>query len=324
MRALDAATGKEIWRTGYPAPFQMMSSTARHGPGPKSTPTYADGRLFTFGMSSIVTAFDAKSGKILWQHPKTAAQPRFHTAMSPAVEGDLVIVHVGGPGDAALTAFDAATGKVRWQWDGDSPAYGSPLVVTLEGTRQVVTFTHAHLVGVAAADGALLWSRPFVTPSNTTAQTPILYRDTIVQAGRENGITRFRAVRDGGGWTTKDLWHTDEVSLHLANAVEVNGALYGLSHLNSGQYFALDLETGKVLWKSDPRQATNAAIVRAGDTVFSLEDDGELVIFKASRSAFEPVRRYEVAQSETYAQPTISGRRVFIKDVSKLTHWSFE
>ncbi len=300
----------------------MTPATARHGPGPKSTPTYANGRLFTLGMTNIVTAFDAATGTQLWQKPATKAQPMYHTAMSPLVDGNLMIVHVGGPGDAALTAFDVATGNVRWTWTGDSPAYGSPIVVDLAGTRQVVTFTHQNLVGLAVASGELLWRRPFRTPSDTTAQTPILHGDTIIQNGRENGVTAFRVVHRDGTWTTQDVWQTKEVSLHMTNGVAVDGVLYGLSHLNSGQYFALDLGTGKVLWKGEPRQAENAGMVRAGDTIFALEDDGEMVVMKASRAGMNVVRRYEVADSQTWAQPAISGGRVYVKDVSHLTLWT--
>jgi outer membrane protein assembly factor BamB len=322
MQALDAETGKSLWRTAYPAPFTMVQATARHGAGPKSTPAYADGRLFTLGMTSIVSAFDARTGRRLWHTPATAAQPQFHTAMSPVVDGDLVIVHVGGPGDAALKAFDVSTGRLRWSWDGDSPAYGSPIVLDLQGTRQVVTFTHQNLVGVSAGTGELLWRRPFTTPSNTTSQTPILHRDLVIQAGRDNGITAFRVNRRDGAWTTEDVWSTDDVSLHMTNGVVVDGVLYGLSHLNSGQYFGLDLDTGRVLWTSDPRQATNAALVSAGKTIFALEDDGELLVLRAGRAGFETIRRYEVADSQTWAQPAISGHRVYVKDVSKLTRWN--
>jgi outer membrane protein assembly factor BamB len=322
MQALDADSGKVLWRTAYPASFTMVAATARHGAGPKSTPTFANGKLFTLGMTSIVTAFDAATGRQLWQTRATAAQPQFHTAMSPLVDGDVVIVHVGGPGGAALTAFDVSTGAVRWTWEGDSPAYGSPIVVDLDGTRQVVTFTHQNLVGVSAKTGELLWRRPFTTPSNTTAQTPIVHRNTLIQAGRQNGVTAFRAFRRDGAWTTEDVWRTEDVSLHMTNGVVVNGALYGLSHLNSGQYFALDLDNGRVLWKSEPRQATNAAMVSAGQVVFALEDDAELVVIKASRERFDPIRRYDVADSETWAQPTISGDRVYVKDVANLTLWT--
>jgi outer membrane protein assembly factor BamB len=322
MTALDAASGKVIWRTGYAAPFTITGATARHGPGPKSTPAYANGRLFTLGMTNIVTAFDAVTGKQQWQKPATKAQPAFHTAMSPIVDGDVMIIHVGGPGDAALTAFDVATGNVRWAWTGDSPAYGSPIIIDLDGTRQVVTFTHRYLVGVSLANGELLWQRPFRTPSDTTSQTPILYRNTIVQNGRENGVTAFRVVRRDGAWTTEDVWQTKEVSLHMTNGVVVDGVLYGLSHLNAGQYFGLDLATGKVLWKSEPRQAENAAMVSAGDTIFALEDDGEMVVMKASRTGMNVLRRYDVADSQTWAQPAISGTRVFVKDVAHLTLWT--
>jgi outer membrane protein assembly factor BamB len=324
MTAHDAATGEVIWRTGYAAPFQMFGATAPHGPGPKSTPAWSAGRLFTLGMSGTVTAFDAGSGDILWQHPGSAPQPMYHTAQSPLVDGDRVIVHVGGPGDAALTAFEVASGEVLWEWTGDSPAYGSPVVAELEGVRQVLTFTYENLVSVDVASGELLWSRRFVTPSNTTAQTPIIYGETVIQAGRENGFTAFRVRRTDSGWETEDLWHTNEVSVHMANPVAVGDTVYGLSHLNSGQYFALEMDTGEVAWLSAPRQAENAAMARAGDTVFSLEDDAELVILDAGDGEFAPVRRYEVAMSATWAQPAISGNRIFVKDVSSLALWTLE
>lgn len=322
MQALDVATGKTIWRTDYPAPFTVMAAAAKHGPGPKSTPTFANGRLFSMGMTSIVTAYDATTGKQLWQKPAPKQQPMYHTAMSPLVDGNSVIIHTGGPGDTAFAAYDVATGAVRWEWKGDSPAYGSPILVTLAGTRQVVSFTHQNLVGLNAATGALLWSRPFTTPSNTTAQTPVFYKDTIIQAGREAGITRFRAVQRDDKWVTEDMWATKEVSLQMSNAVEINGVLYGLSHLNSGQYFALDLEDGKVLWKSEPRQAENASVSRAGDTIFSLESDAELVVMKANKTGLNILRRYPVAMGETWAQPAIAGNRFIVKDVSNLTLWS--
>lgn len=324
MTALDASSAKAIWRSSYPAPFKMNPATSSHGPGPKSTPAFANNRLFTLGMTGVVTAFDAQTGRRVWQKPAPPVQPLFHTAASPVVDGNLVIVHVGGHNDGALTAFDVATGDVRWRWNGDGPAYGSPLVFDLAGTRQVVTFTQENFVGVSLATGQLLWRRPYTTPSTTTSQTPILYKDTVIESGRGNGITAFRAVRRGNEWTTENIWHTDEVSVHMSDAVAINGVLFGLSHLNRGQYFALDLDTGQVLWKSDPRQAEHAAIARAGNTIFSLEDDGELVIVRHSRTKFEPIARYHVATSETWPQPAISGNRIFVKDVSSLTLWTVD
>ena len=324
LTALDAATGETVWRRGYAAPFNMNPATARHRAGPKSTPTFANGRLFTHGMTGTVTAFDAAGGEQLWQYPGTGLTPLFHTAMSPLVDGDLVIVHVGGHNDGELTAFDAATGAVRWTWDGDGPAYGSPMLFELGGTRQVVVFTQEHFVGVSLETGALLWSRPFTTPATTTSQTPILHEDMVIENGRGNGVTAFRVSPGNGGWTTENVWHTDEVGLHMTNGVVNDGVLYGLSHLNSGQYFGLDLNTGEVLWTSAPRQAENASIQRSGDTILSLEDDAELVVLAHSRSQFSPVTRYDVADSETWTAPTLSGNRLYIKDISSLVLWTLD
>jgi len=324
MTALDVDTGETIWRTSYAAPFAMFAATARHEAGPKSTPAYSDGRLFSFGMSSILTAYDADSGEQIWQQPEPAGQPMYHTAMSPVVDGESVIIHIGGAEDSALSAFNVETGDIEWSWDGDSPAYGSPIVAELGGVRQVVAFTNSLLLGLRSDNGTLLWSRPFTPPSNTTSLPPIIHDNMVIQTGRENGLTAFRVIPQGGEWRTEDVWHTDEASLQMTNGVVVDGVMYGLSHLNSGQYFAADMDNGEVLWTSPGRQAENAAIVAAGNTIFSIQDDAEMVVLSASRTEFDAVQRYEIATSETWAQPAISGDRMFVKDVTRLTLWTLD
>ena len=72
--------------------------------------------------------------------------------------------------------------------------------------------------------------------------------------------------------------------MHMSDVVAMNNVLFGLSHLNSGQYFALDLDAGTLLWNSGARQAAHAAIARDGNTLFSLEDDIELVVVLQSRA----------------------------------------
>ena len=324
LLALDPATGETIWRAAYPAPYEMSPATNPHGPGPKSTPAYAAGRLFTLGMSGIVSAFDADDGELLWQVPGGTVEPLYHTAMSPVVEGDLVIFHVGGHDAGALTAFDTATGDVRWSWNGDGPSYGSPLVLDIEGVRQVVTYTQDNLVGVDVRTGELLWSRPFTTAYTTNSQTPIRHGDLLIQSGQGNGVTAFRVLREGDAWTTDDVWHAREVALDMTNGVVADGVLFGLSHLNSGQYFALDLDTGEVLWTGNPRQAQNAAILRSGGTLLSLQDDAALLVLSASRTGLDVVERYDVADSATWTQPTLSGNRLFVKDVATLTLWTLD
>ncbi len=322
MIALDAVTGKVVWQTSYPAPYKMNPATARHGQGPKSTPLFYNGRLYTLGISGIVSAFDAATGKLLWQKPAPAVDPLYGTGMSPIAERGLVIFHVGGHNQGALTAFDANTGDVKWSWNGDGPAYASPIVADLAGTRQVITLTQQNIVGVAAASGELLWQRPFVTRATNSAITPILYGDMIIVSGADKGITAFVAVKRDGKWTTDTVWENQEASLFLSNAVLVGDALFGLSQRNSGQFFAMDAKTGQMLWRTQGREATNTAFVKAGNLLFLLNDDAQLIVVRSSRTGFEPLRRYTVADGATWAQPTVSGNRVFVKDVSTLALWT--
>ena len=322
IRALDAGSGKILWESSYAAKFNMSPATARHGPGPKSTPTFADGRLFTLGMSGIVTAFDAATGKQIWQKPAPPVEPHFHTAQSALVDRGLVILHVGGHSQGALTAFDAATGNVKWAWNGDGPAYGSPILAEFGGTRQVIVFSQENLVGVDAANGQLLWRVPFTARSITNSITPLVYGQTVIVSGQGKPLTAYAISKKNDRWTAELAWENDQLQMSFSNPVLVKDALFSLSPLNSGQFFWADAKTGTTLWRSAPRQAGNAAIVRSADYLFVLKDDGQLMVARSTPGGFEPLKTYTVADSATWAPPVISGNRVFVKDISTLALWT--
>jgi outer membrane protein assembly factor BamB len=325
MAALDVASGTVLWRTRYPAPFKMDKSAAPHGPGPKSTPAFADGKLFSIGMSGIVTAFDAATGTRLWQKPGLPAQPLWTShSFSPLVDRGRVVFHMGGNDKGTLAAFDVNTGEVKWAWNGDGPGYGSPMLYDFGGTLQIVTMTQQKFIGLDAATGRLLWERRYTTEYAQNIMTPVRYGDTLIVSGYQNPVAAIRVTRQNDQWRTEQVWENADVSLYMSDAVLVGDTLVGLSHRRSGQFFGLDARTGKTLWVSEARQAANAAIVSAGDFWFALEDDGELVVSRRDASAFEPLRRYTVATSATWAQPVISGNRLFVKDVATLALWTFE
>ena len=322
MRALDAANGKVVWETSYPAPFQMNNSTSRHGPGPKSTPTFANGRLFTLGMSGKVTAFDAATGKQIWQKPSPPVEPSFHTAQSALVDKGNVILHVGGNNQGALTAFDQATGAVKWAWDGDGPGYGSPILAEFGGTRQVIVFSQQNLVGVDVANGQLLWKVPYVARSVTNSITPLVYGDTVIVSGQGKPLSAYRISKRDGQWFAEVAWENDQLQMSCANPVLVKDAVFSLSPLNSGQFFWADAKTGATLWRSAPRQAGNAAIIKTADYLFVLKDDATLVVAKSTPGGFEPLKTYTVADSATWPAPVISGNRFFVKDLTTLALWT--
>ena len=318
LTALDAETGSVLWQTTYAAPYDRFAATAVHGPGPKATPLFADGKLFTLGISGIVSAFDAEHGPLLWQIPKPSEQPFYGTASSPAADGDLVFLHTGNYD--ALTAFDGDTGAVVWQTAG-AFTYSSPLVVELGGVRQVVSVSQESLVGLSAHDGVVLWTYPFASPY-MHAITPIEHEGRIIVSAQNMGVRALRPRRERSGWTVDTAWRNDDVSTAMTNPVVVADTLFGLSERRRGQFFALDANTGATLWLGPPRQAENTAIVKSERLLFLLNDDAELIVARASRAGFEPVTSHIVADSPTWAQPAVSGNRFFVKDVDTLTLWT--
>lgn len=323
MSAHDLATGRELWRVGYSAPFTMHSAAVRHNQGPKSTPIFVNGTLLSIGMTGVVTAWDAATGQVRWRKPGSDPVPLYTShAFSPLVDGNIAVLHLGGHGAGALTALDVATGNPKWSWTGDGPAYGSPIVATLGGTRQIITLTQTRIVGVDIANGALLWERTVVTPSTNNSFTPITHGQTVIVSSNGAPTVAFNATKSGTQWTTTTLWENADISLRLTNLALVGDVLFGMASRNAGQYFAADARTGKTLWTSEGRQAGSAAIARSGDLLFSLEDDGDLVVARTSQTGFELIKKYKVAEGETWAEAVFTGNRILVKDLTHLTLWT--
>jgi outer membrane protein assembly factor BamB len=319
ITALDADTGRERWRSSYAAPYTPSQPAAAHGSGPKATPLLHRGKLFTLGISGIVTAFDATSGVRLWQTAAPAEPPYFSAASSPVADGELVLAHPGNYGP--LTAFDASTGAVVWT-AGDGGFFASPIIVTLNGVRQVVTMTQSAVIGVSLPEGKVLW-RYALSGANGGGPTPVVAGDTIMFSVGQGTIGIKPTLRDGT-WSAQEAWQTKDVSMYISTPVVVGNTLFGMSTRSSGQFYATDTESGKTLWLGPPRQAANTALVKSGELLFYLKDDAELIVARSSRDAFAPLKRYTVADSATWAQPLISGKRIFIKDVSSLTLWTVD
>src|SRR6185436_12823838 len=218
---LDAATGKEIWKTSEPISYTMHPAAVGHGKGPKSTPVVSGGNVFTLGISGVLAAHDAKTGKLKWRHefsqqyPKTS--PLFGTAMSPVVDHGLLIAHVGGHDKGALTAFDAETGAVKWSNELDGPAYASPMIVTLAGTRQVVNHTQKEFVGVDATTGKLLWRLPPKSEYEENSITTVPYKDTLIFSREGMGLTAIRLEKENGQIVPREVWVNKEQQLYLSS-----------------------------------------------------------------------------------------------------------
>ncbi len=200
----------------------MHPAATKHGPGPKSTPVFADGKLFSIGFNGTVTAFDAATGKQLWQKPGTMPLPFYNShAFSPLVDRGLVIFHTGGHMQGALTAFDVNTGAVKWSWPGDGPGYGSPVIAEFGGTRQLVTITQGKIVSVDPATGTLLWERPYVSANFTNAVTPVVYGQTLIVSGNGGPTVAVAVTKENNQWVTSTAWENADVQYRLSNSVLV-------------------------------------------------------------------------------------------------------
>ena len=326
VRCLNLETGKIIWHAKYSADGEVHNAASAHGIGPKSTPTVAHGKLYTLGIGSILSCFDAESGRLVWRKsfvgdfPKSA--PSCGTSMSPLIEGNLCIVHVGLDRRGAMYAFDADSGEQLWENDKDGPGYGSPIIATLAGRKQVVAPVSKFIVGIDIDSGEEMWREPFPTFSTQNIVTPVWYRDTIITGGIGQPIVALRiGIGDSGVVQT---WQNEDVPLHMSSPVLIGDKLLGLSHKKAGNLFCLEANTGKVLWRGDGRFAKNAAMLSIGDLLAILTSEGDLVFVKPTRSGFKRLAQYAVAKNEkTWAHPVLLDKRVLVKGDEDLVCWSF-
>ncbi len=323
LLCLDAVTGKELWRSGQSISYEMNPAATGHGKGPKSTPIVSNGTVYTFGITGVLSAHDARTGKLKWrrefskEYPNTS--PLYGTAMSPLVDNGLLIAHVGGHDKGALTAFDAETGVIKWSNDIEGPAYASPIIVTLAGVRQIVTTMQNDFVGVDASTGKLLWKLPAKSEYETNSVTPVAYKDTIVLSREGQGLTAIRLVKQGAEIVPQEVWNNKEVDLYLNTPVLQGSTLFGLSVRQKGQFFAIDADTGKTVWQSPGRMGDNAAILNlGGKALLLLTNDANLIVQPVNAKSYSPVAQYTVASSPTWAHPLVLGRRILIKDETSL------
>ena len=227
------------------------------------------------------------------------------------VDGGNVFIHVGGLHDGAIAAFNVDTGEPAWTTRGDGPGHASPILLEVHGQRQLVIQTDTHIEGVTADDGQILWQIPFTTDYDQSIITPLVDGEQLILSGLDRGVFAVEIVRDGDSWTSVELWRNDDLPMYMSSPVLIGSRLFGFTHKR----------TGETLWTSPGREGDNAALVGIGDRLLTLTDGGELLVLAADAAEFEPLARYEVAQSGTYAHPVPTRQGVLIKDISSLSLW---
>jgi outer membrane protein assembly factor BamB len=243
--------------------------------------------------------------------------------MSPVAGDGLIVAVIGTNDDGAIAAYDAKSGAQKWIWKGDGPAYASPIIVEIDGVKQVVTLMQKNAVGVSLASGDLLWRLDFPGRSGMNIPTALPFGERLILAG-DPGTMLLQVNKQGNSWTQEKVWQITELTMRFSSPVKKGNLIFGFSNRNSGIFFCVDAESGKTLWTSDPRQGDNAVMMISGDLLFLLKDNAELIVARASGKGFEPLRRYEVAQSSTYAHPLMMPKGIVIKDNTTLSYLTWE
>jgi len=321
---LDAGSGKELWKDQYAA--QAVTGAAARHPGPRSSPAAAEGKVVTLGVGGVLSCLDAASGKLVWRKdPFPKVVPQFFTAMSPIIVDGMCIAQLGGKGNGALIVFDLATGDQKWQWAGEGPEYASPVLLTAEGTKQIVTMTEKSIVGVGLADGKLLWQVPFVPQGRAyNSATPIVDGQTVIYTGAGRGAKAVKIEKQADAFAAKELWSNPDLAPQFNTPVLRDGLLFGLS--DKGNLYCINAQTGQTAWTDTTQRDRSgfAAIVNAGSFLLGLPSSSELIVFKPDDKEYSEVAHYKVSDTPTYAHPVISGNRVFVKDQESVAIWVVE
>ena len=322
IRCLDAATGKELWKDKYEV-AAISGPAGKDHSGPRSSPTVANGKVVTLGVSGILSCLDAATGKKLWRKDDFAGSwPRFYTSSSPIVTESLCIAQLGSEDNGGIVAYDLATGDQKWKWTGDGTAYASPVPLSVGGTKMIVTLTAKKIVGIAVTDGKLLWEQPFAGQRMAyNAATPIVDGQTVIYAGSGRGTKAVKIEKTGDGFAAKELWSNPDNGVQFNTPVLKGGQVYGVSQ--NGAVFCLDAKDGKTLWTTTLGGRGFASIVDAGSVLLALTPQGDLVVFEPSDKEYKKLASYKVG-SDTYAYPIPAGKGVYAKDKEAVTLWAVE
>lgn len=291
--AYHAPSGRELWTHAYSARFAEVLG----GDGPRSTPTFKDGRLYTLGAAGRLLCLNANTGAVCWSKDILADNDNITWGMagSPLVDERMVIVNPGAQRDAAkgraVVALDRETGNVVWQSGSTQAGYGSPMFATLGGLRQVLIFDAEELAGYDAASGKKLWSTPFVNSQRiNVAQPLVLSGDRVLISHSYGGGSQMcQIVRAVDDWQVNALWKNSKLRCKFTSPVEHGGYVYGL---DEGILACIDAQTGERKWKGE--RYGHGQILRHEELIVVFSESGFIALVKASPDGFAEIGRFSV------------------------------
>ncbi|MGE3809557.1 MAG: PQQ-binding-like beta-propeller repeat protein [Gemmataceae bacterium] len=312
----DIANRSVRWRDEYPAFFNEPQG----GPGPRGTPTIADGKVYSYGATGILRCVDLETGKLDWSVNSLEGNKPIQWGMSgsPLVVDNLVVVNpgvqLGGPG--AMIAYDRKTGKQVWASGKEQAGYSSPQLATLAGVKQVLIFDAAGLSSYDLEKGTKLWQHPWVTNYGINVAQPVVLEGerVFISSGYGVGCAMLKISHADDQWTVKEEWKERTLRCKFTSPVFRAGYLYGL---DDGRLVCIDPKDGKRAWRGD--RYGHGQILLADDLILIQEEFGDIALVEANPEAFKQLARFTVfPRTRTWNTPALAGGIAFLRNDREL------
>lgn len=307
VRALDLKTGEPVWQYSYADMEKPNYGFSR------STPSVADGKVYTTSMAGKVHCLDAKTGAVVWMVDMNTIggrRPGWGYAGSPLVDGDRLLITPGGP--ALLVALDRTTGKPIWKSPAGEVGYSTPYLATINGAKQYLLFSASGLNSFSHEDGKLLWSIPWKTPYEVNAAQPLVIGDAVFfSTGYGVGCAMYDITAEG----PKERWRNKNIQAQFTSGIVNDGLIY--STTDPGDLVCLDPKTGEPRWRQ--KGFEKGGIVAIGDVILALNGGGgDLVMVKITPEKYEELGRAKPLTGQSWTAPVAADGKVFVRNKPNL------
>jgi outer membrane protein assembly factor BamB len=318
----NAVTGREIWVHTDPPHFKDTVS----GFGPRATPTFADGQLFTMGATGLVNCLDAVTGKRHWSHDIAAEAgvrpPMWGFSSSPLVVGDKVIVFAGGDSGRGLLAYRTDKGDLAWGAPASSGSYSSPQLVTLCDRRQCLLLGDSGLTAVDPDTGKSLWQFGWDAPGAPRALQPHVVGTNRLAAGTLTGagVSLAEVKQEGQEWKVTEVWSANRMKPEFSDFVVHKGHAYGF---DAATFCCLDLANGKRLWRQGRYGRGQVMLLPEQGLLLVMTEPGEVVLLAADPERSRELGRLAVLVQEertayTWNHPVIAHGRLYVRNAEEM------
>jgi outer membrane protein assembly factor BamB len=312
--ALAEDTGKEAWR--YRIDTNRYDS---QGSGPRSTPTVDGDAVYVLGAAGKLFALAADTGEVRWGVNLVARLgariPRWGASTSPVIDGDLLLLDVGGRDGYSLVALEKKTGEVRWHSQTDKAGYSTPLVIDVAGQRQALFFTGSALVSVSPEDGRFFWRFPWRTSYDVNAAMPVfLPPDRVfISSGYDSGAAVLKIVSDGEGVGFEEVWRSRRMKNHFNSSILVGSHIYGF---DNAILKCIEAATGEERWAA--RGFSKGSLLYADGHLIIFGERGLLAVAEASPDGYRERARTQVFNAKTWTMPTLANGRLFLRSEKEM------